>query len=109
MLRVIASWHSFVVNYSCVVDSSKNIKELALDLVPHLFWPAPTIPAIEHVIFHIVVEVAIGGEHIIELVCQTDLWDYVLEEVTEGVHVEKVFVFIQFLDVLVSEAVAVDQ
>lgn len=53
------------------------------------------------------VNIAVVGEHVVKLVCQRDLREYVLEEVAKWVLLPEIFVLVKLLHVVISEAVAV--
>jgi hypothetical protein len=72
-----------------------------------LLWPAASIPTINHVVIDDMVNIAVVGEHVVKLVCQRDLREYVLEEVAKWVLLPEIFVLVKLLHVVISEAVAV--
>ena len=100
--------NAFFPDDSSIIHGTENVQELISRVVNHLHGPAATIPAEGREVIHNVVKAAIVLEHVPEHIAQVDFWPEVLIEVTERILGHRVNVFIEFLDVVLSEAFWID-
>jgi len=95
---------AFFPDDSSIIHGTENVQELISRVVNHLHGPAATIPAEGREVIHNVVKAAIVLEHVPKHIAQVNFGPEVLIEVAEWILGQRVNVFIEFLDVVLSEA-----